>query len=309
MDVDIFLTKNQTTSDSQTAGKGNNRIASRGGLYEGASTTMVGGLTRCQLPAAPGETASAVNSGSDENLRPSRFEPFVLRGGSMVKTFRNLSFLLSALIFGGLAVAVPANVMAQQQLAPGLSALTPVGPFLLRFDENGNATITVGAGQPTTLPGLVLPDPTSPVGAAPLFALTYMLPEPVIAGDVSFAEPGGGISDWLRFTDAAGHLTGATTASPRMLFYSDLEPNETNPDLADRIFPANLGSGNFLAQLEVGSEGNNGFDYRPGGVPFPQNNEYIGISDAVPEPENYTLMLVGLGLLGFIARHRTRNTV
>ena len=114
-------------------------------------------------------------------------------------------------------------------------------------------------------------------------------------------------SDWLRFTDSAGHLTGATGTGTRMLFYSDFEVGETGASLADQGFPTNLGSGTFLAQLEIGPEGNNGFDYQPGGVPAPRNNEYIGISDPVPEPETYALMLAGLGVIGLVVRRRQQR--
>ncbi|HEX7436190.1 MAG TPA: hypothetical protein VF308_05745, partial [Caldimonas sp.] len=64
----------------------------------------------------------------------------------------------------------------------------------------------------------------------------------------------------------------------------DIELGGTDLALADTGFPTNLGTGNFLAQLEVGVKGNNGFDYRPGAA-YPLNNEYIGISVSVPEPE------------------------
>ena len=229
----------------------------------------------------------------------------------MVKTIRISSFLLSATLIGGLTVAVPTNVGAQE-LRPGFSALVPVGPFRFNFDENGHGTIQVGAaGAITTLNGTLALDPAGPIGGSQL-VLTYMLPEPVIAGDVQFLEIAGAqvTSDWLRFTDASGILRGATGAGSRMIFYSELEANETaggpGVDLADRIFPTNLGSGNvLLGQLEIGTEGNNGFNYLPGGA-FPNNNQYIGISD-IPEPETYALMLAGLGLLGFVARRRTQK--
>jgi hypothetical protein len=223
----------------------------------------------------------------------------------MVNTVKISRSLLCAALIGSLAVAVSTNAGAAE--APGLSALTPVGPFLLTFDENGHATIAINGGPPTTLTGILAVDPSVPAGPGQQLALTYMLPEPVVTGDVSFAEPTGGISDWIRFTDAAGTISGAATgAGPRMLFYSDFEVGTVNAELADTGFPVNIGSGNFVARLEVGVEGNNGFNYLPG-APYPQNNQYIGISDAIPEPETYAMLLAGLGLMGFVARRRQQQ--
>lgn len=218
------------------------------------------------------------------------------------------TFLISTAVAGALA-ALASQATAQEVLAPGLSAVIPTGPFLVRFDEDGHATISLNGGPATTLVGTLAADPTTPNAVGGPLALTFMLPEPVISGDVSFAEIAGApASDWLRFTDTAGNIRGsATGAGSRMLFYSDVELGETGKSIADQPFPANLGTGNFLAQLEVGVEGNNGFDYRPGGVPYPNNNEYIGISDAVPEPETYALLLAGLGLVGAITRRRIRS--
>src|SRR3982750_4604842 len=171
---------------------------------------------------------------------------------------KSATFIATATFIGTLTLTVPAHAQVQ---APGLSALIPTGPFLLRFDEAGNATITVGPnGTPTTLAGTLAIDPAAPqgVGGAPQSVLTFMLPEPVFAGDVSFTEVVGvPASDWLRFTDSAGNIRGVTGPGARMIFYSDLEPNEVNASPADKIFPTNLGTGNFLAQLEVGPEGNN----------------------------------------------------
>jgi hypothetical protein len=224
------------------------------------------------------------------------------------------TFLLTTAFCAGLGLVLGASGSAHAVVVflPGQSVAEEavvVDPFLVKFDENGNATISQNGGPATTLVGTLLPDPANKGGP---MALTYKLPERVISGDVSFSEPapGTGISDWLRFTDAQGTISGDVTdpASTVMIFYSDLEPGESNPDLADVGFPTNLGTGLAAHEQEIGAEGNNGFDYRPGGVPAPQNNEYIGISDravATPEPASLVLLGGGLAALGLLRRrHR-----
>ena len=57
---------------------------------------------------------------------------------------RGWTFLVSAALASSLVVVVGITAQTEaQQLRPGLSALTPVGPFLLSFDENGHATIAI----------------------------------------------------------------------------------------------------------------------------------------------------------------------
>src|SRR5438309_976652 len=95
---------------------------------------------------------------------------------------------LGLVLIGVLGTNVGANVIPVNAL-PGFSAVLP-DPFLLTFDENGHATIAINGGPATTLTGTLAADPAAPAGGGGQLVLTYLLPEPVITGDVSFTEPG-----------------------------------------------------------------------------------------------------------------------
>ena len=229
------------------------------------------------------------------------------------------NILAAIALLGCLALNAGMTARAAVLLAPGTCAGTDCAtdPMILHFDENGNATIAVNGGPTIPLTGRLLADPSNPnAGGEPV--LTYLLPQPVISGDVSFAEPPAtassctpaslaSCSDWLRFTDSSGVINGNVTgAGSRMIFYSDFELGELNADLADTGFPANIGTGNIFASVEVGPEGNNGFDYLPAGVHYPANNEYVGISD-VPEIDAASggaAIALLLGVLALVSERR-----
>jgi hypothetical protein len=164
-------------------------------------------------------------------------------------------------------------------------------PFTFNFDENGNGLIDLRAGagfQPN--PGFMAPDPTQP--GNPL-VLMYLLPAPTVNGDVRIWEDSSGtvLSDVLRFTDAAGDLSGQNATL--MIFYS--LPDEGPPALADTGIPTALvpidGGGTF----EVGDN----FQWAPGGV---WDNVYNGISN-IPEPGAPALLALG-GLVWLWGRRR-----
>jgi hypothetical protein len=191
-------------------------------------------------------------------------------------------------------------------------------PMLLKFDENGHASIAVNGGAFTPLTGTLGADPSVPASPGNLPVEIYNLPQQVISGDVRILDPGPGISqlsDVLRFTtlsgDGKGVINGSITGAGRtvMIYYSDQTGAPDDNALADTGFPANLGTGLATSILEVGPEGNNGFDYLPGGVHYPANNEYIGISDStVPEMSTWAMMIVGFLGLSFAGYRKAKTS-
>jgi hypothetical protein len=204
-------------------------------------------------------------------------------------TFRTLAAgisILSALAFGSVRTA-----FAQ---GPGAVAPGSVG-FTLTFDEAGTGLLN---GRP---------EPGVPVAGG---GINYLLPVPVIPGDVLITSPidvdsanPNGMSDLLIFSNtvlATGQTVGVLT------YQSLIDP-------FDPLLPADVPILQFPVPVitipEIGPEGSNGFTW----VPDPPNLAgavYNGISDGkVPEPS--TFVLAGLGLLGLAAsayrRHRARR--
>jgi hypothetical protein len=225
-------------------------------------------------------------------------------------TPRIWTYLSFIALTGYLVAAFGTNAGAQGVL--GTPGSAGPDPFRITFDENGKASFIDTNGSSGTLQGTL----TGVPGSANL-VLQFTLPEPVVTGTVSFTEPGGGTSDWLQFTDA-NFSTAGMTAGSMMIYTSDLPEGGEVADLAD-TGPPPLPAGNFLqcgvssfCAGEVGPEGNNGFEYRPGGVAYPANDEYSGISDApaVPEPPSFALLGSGIAATGvMMIRRRRRKAV
>jgi hypothetical protein len=65
--------------------------------------------------------------------------------------------------------------------------------------------------------------------------------------------------------------------------------------------------GGQLSKEKFGSHEENGKDGDRFKSKGDRSGAYTPIAAAVPEPETYTMILAGLGLIGFAARRRNRN--
>jgi len=231
------------------------------------------------------------------------------------------NLLLSALLAAGFSIVGGTGASAGTALLPGFcfpdctaSSLSAPDPMALKFDENGKASISVNGGAFTPLTGTLGADPSVPNKPGNPLVLIYNLPQQVISGDVRILDPranGGTLSDALRFTTlGTGVINGSATGLGKtiMIYYSDTDLGDDNA-LADSGFPGNLGTGLVTSITEIGPEGRNGFDYKPGGVAYPLNNEYFGISDSnVPEMGTWAMMVVGFLGLSFAGYRKAKNS-
>src|SRR5262245_9234324 len=165
-----------------------------------------------------------------------------------------------------------AGILASALLAVSIS--TARGQFSI--DENGH-----GFGPAGPLPFGVNTNP--PLAFQTLF---YVLPFQVAPGDVLlFENPQHTlVSDMIRFS------------GNQVFFFSDKEPGDPNPDLADVDLIPNPTLGFVSLDETPFTEGNNGAVYTPvaggpGDPGFPV--QYTIMSDVVPEPPAFAL--AGLG--------------
>ena len=142
--------------------------------------------------------------------------------------------------------------------------------------------------------GTLTPDPSNGMSPALIWDLSSIGQAPVGNGDILILDPGGALSDVLRFTDSLGQLTdqnGTASTATLMIFYS-------SPGLraADTGFPANLASGNF-GSISENQDGTFFYGFGEG------TDNYFGTSD-VPEPQSW--ISVASAFLGIaLARRRT----
>lgn len=206
-----------------------------------------------------------------------------------VRRFFSASTLAISAVF-------PAGAAHAQSVAPPPAVTITV-------DEDGHGTATV-ADRTVPLPEGTTRDP-GPGGMVGV--LTYILGDVrVVPGDVRLSELVGTalvVSDIARFESNPD--TTATDTGARMFFYSDTA--DGMDALADVGLPG-ASAPNAVTIPEVGIEGGNGAIYKPGvndpGYVTGFDVTYHFISDAVPEPTTWGLMLLGFGALGIAIRRK-----
>jgi hypothetical protein len=196
------------------------------------------------------------------------------------------------------------NILVGLALAAWLATAPEVFAQAITYtvDENENGTLGL-LGAVIPLPVSLTQDP-GPGGLAG--ALTYSLAAPsLVVGDVTLAEPGGSLSDLVRFNP--------TPNGGSLVFYSDVPPVDA---LADIGLPT-ANYTNLVRLVESGPEGlNNGLIYTPtAGMPgFVTGFQatYVLQSDVVPEPASIVLggisVSVGMVYAWVGRRRRARST-
>lgn len=174
-------------------------------------------------------------------------------------------------------------------------AVVPVQPWYVTLDENGNGIAVTGTTT-NILVGQLMADPSGGVaGNVLVYTLPFNFPAGN-AGDYVLLEP----TNYNTVSDVIRFWTTDNNPGNQVIFYSDINEGDPNPDLADTGLPASYLTLNVTLN-EGGVEG--GYQavthtagaLEPGYIGAGLGN-YTFISD-VPEPTSLGFMILG-GLLG-----------
>ncbi len=203
-----------------------------------------------------------------------------------------------------LALSLTTLLHADLYSAAQITAAATATQFSVQItvDEHGVGRFTNTAGTNIAVTGTLRNDP-GPGGLNNVLTYSLLNPPGLVAGDVLLRDAGGSILDVIRFNSSNGTL----------VFYSD---NVDGFDaLGDTPGPPRLLYTNRSTIPEIGTEQFNFGSYTPlNGEPGFVAGEagpvmYTFISDGntpSPVPEPSTLCLLGTGLVGMLARVRSR---
>jgi len=208
-----------------------------------------------------------------------------------------VQLLLAVVLLGSLCSPADADAIVPYLLSNGNIGNT--------VDENCNGTLNGFAG-PVAEPCGFMNDP-GPGGLNNVMTYDLLNPPGLVAGDVLMIDPGDGLQDVIRFNPNQRGLGGGLGT---LVFYSDnLDGFDS---LADTVSPPQAFYPNLVIIPEVGTEGANGAVYIPtagqpgfvAGASAPV--EYHLLSDTVPEPSFFWLLVIAL--LGLAGTRRMRTS-
>jgi hypothetical protein len=176
---------------------------------------------------------------------------------------------------------------------------------LVRVDEDGHGLFETTFPSRISLLTYSMTSDPGPGGKSSVLAYSLNLPDstPLIGGDVVIRESGDFNSDLVRFDPSNGGT---------LFFYSDIDGNPAVDALADVGLPTGRNTNLVtIDEIALSANGINGAFYvplpdQPGYFPHGGSLSYIIISDTVPEPGSFLLLLPAAAALVLIYRKRLR---